>query len=143
MLIHDTVDVFLYVGKTVMLGGSALGANIILVFFFLAYFLLRIAIFGKLIYISTMNALSPAGVRFMSTDYVFAFKPTAYPNFELSAQGLCVNQFCVSTYYILTAGMMTLYAMHIYWFYLILLMIKKAIFGKKLAADIREESDDD
>lgn len=138
MLIHDAVDVILYSGKALVDAGYKAIANILFLIFVIAYFVLRIWIFGTLIYISTANALTAQGKRFMSTDYVFAFKETAYPNFELSAQGICLHQYCVSTYYTLTAGMMALYAMHLYWFSLILVMVKNAIFDRKVD-DVRED----
>lgn len=62
---------------------------------------------------------------------------------RMSGYGLCIADHCVSSYWFLVAFMSLLYLLHIFWFYLIIRMIKRALFVQKLEKDIRSSDDED
>lgn len=124
MLLHFGVDVVYYSGKCFVEVGYVFLLPLFLVAFVVSYFVLRIVLLAKVI---SLCYCTRNDARFGSTDYFLAYKTEANTPYEISSFGLCINKFCLSTWHTLFASLILLYVMHIYWFTVLLIMVKRII----------------
>lgn len=137
LLLHDAVDVLLYSAKAISDAGYKSIARVIFFLFAASYFVLRIITFGYLLLVTVLQSLD-RGHHWPSGDYFFQYKQEVNKPFEISALGVCFQGYCCSTFWSLNASLYILFIMHVYWFSLILKMIKNALTKGPLTEDIRK-----
>lgn len=113
MLLHDVCDIFLESAKMFKYSGSELGANVLFVFFTLSWLVLRLAYFPFFCIHSVM---------FVATE-VIGQPPEFHMGFIFC---LCALQ-----------------VMHIFWFYMIVKMIVKALGAGGVQEDYRSDDEDE
>lgn len=138
MLLHDAVDVVLYVGKAFVDIGQKTISNILLGVFAVSYFVLRLVLFGNIILRNYASGFSDVDMKLGSSHYMFAYQEGASTPIEMSSIGLCMNKYCMSSYWSLCASTVILYVMHIYWFGLIIKTVRKSLL-KGSVDDVREK----
>lgn len=141
LLLHDAIDIILFFGKAALDVGQKTVANILFVFFVLGYFILRLVIFGKILLRCIFMSIQDTEERLGSSRYFVGYRENVSEGFEFSAAGFCINKYCVAPYNTLVFSACILYIMHIYWFALILRMVKKAVTKGSVDKDIRETND--
>ena len=72
-------------------------------------------------------------------QFAFSYIPNASTPFEVSSYAMCVNRYCVSSHYFLGCLVVALICLHIYWFTLIVVVIKKVVAGQ--VSDPRQYED--
>lgn len=113
MLLHDVCDIFLEGAKMFKYSGSELGANLLFALFTLSWLLLRLGYYPFFCIYS---------VLFVATDVIG--RPPDFHN---------VFIFCLCA----------LQVMHVFWFYMIVNMIVKALSAGGVQEDYRSDDDED
>jgi len=137
LLLHDAVDIFLYSAKMFHGVNFQLLANVNFFLFTLTFAILRLGYFPYLISITLWHNYQHL---FPNMHYLARYVPNAYYPFELSNYGLCVNRYCLSSYWLLVSLMSVLLILHCYWFCLIVrLLVRTIASGGNVPGDIREK----
>jgi ceramide synthetase len=137
ILLHDAVDVFLYVAKSFHEAHYTTVSSVLFGLFALIFLVLRLMYFPYLVHYAYAN---PFYQYWPNTWYVIRDVPNTSSFFDLSSYGMCINGKCLSTYWFLFSLCCVLIVLHIYWFYLIVQVIIKGLMGD--FHDVREINDD-
>jgi len=137
LILHDVVDIFLYSAKMMHSAKKQMSANVLFFIFTLSFFGLRLVLFPRIIYRLYTN---PERLHWPGTHFLYRHVPNAASPIECSSYGLCVNQYCISTYHFLNTLLLVLLVLHVYWFSMIVkLLIKTLSAGGNVPGDIRHK----
>jgi hypothetical protein len=147
LLLHDVVDIFLYSAKMlhavrtqkILSISCQLIANTCFFMFTISFAVLRLMYFPYLLSFPFRNKYEQT---FDSMHYLFRYVPNTHYLFDASHYGVCINRYCVSSYWLLTGLLFVLLFLHFYWFYLTLIVLFKAFKeGNESMHDIREQKE--
>jgi hypothetical protein len=117
LLIHDFVDIFLYVAKAFHDAGFQTVANVLFIGFVIALPVVRLWYFG-------LHLIMPV---FQLVDYPKAFFYDVPGAHGFIVNGLCYNGHCFSVWLLCVYAACTLWCLHLYWFYRTLLVLYRTI----------------
>ncbi|KAG2382746.1 hypothetical protein C9374_005326 [Naegleria lovaniensis] len=138
LLLHDVVDVFLYIAKTLNHLKFERTCETVFVGFVLSFFVLRLIYLPYLIIHSLFYTFN--SWDYPQRYYVFRYVTNVHDYFEISSYGACCLKYCVSSFWSLIALLVVLVLLHIFWFSLVTKMIVNIVSGKG-KQDIRENDD--
>ncbi|KAF0984177.1 hypothetical protein FDP41_007354 [Naegleria fowleri] len=139
LLLHDVVDVFLYIAKTLNYLKFERTCETVFVGFVLSFFVLRLVYLPYLIIHSLFYTFN--SWDYPQRYYIFRYVSNVHDYFEISSYGACCLKYCVSSFWSLISLLVVLVLLHIFWFTLVTKMIINIVSGKG-KQDIRENDDE-
>ncbi|KAL0481935.1 ceramide synthase [Acrasis kona] len=138
LLLHDSVDIFLYSAKATNELRLKTLADTLFGLFAVTFFLLRLVYFPYITYYTTFND----HIKYFPQKWYFIRKVGDVDKlFQVDSYGVCIGGYCISTWYFLICLLCTLICLHIYWFSIITRMAYTKLFLKKELEDPRHHEE--
>ncbi|KAL9651312.1 hypothetical protein ABK040_001264 [Willaertia magna] len=139
LILHDFVDVFLYIAKALHHLHFENGSTILFLCFTVCFILVRLVYFPVVILLAAANF---QGWDYAARYYFFRYVKDAHFPIEISDYGSCLFRYCVSSYWALTLLLCLLVVLHAIWLKAIVRVLYGAVVGANVG-DPREEDEEE